>query len=132
MRACDELEGRPKYQVMRFQLMAPMRAASTTICESAGRVTMPLPTVSATFWPANAPTMLSTAAMSRATRGERARVDTDVAMALAESWKPFGEVEREGDDDDGDEQEHQVFLSTMLSRMLATCSQSSMALSSVA
>ena len=85
MSACDELEGRPRYHVMRFQQMAPMRAASTTVCESAGRVTMPLPTVLATFWLMKAPAMLSTAAMSSATRGDSARVETDVAMALAES-----------------------------------------------
>ncbi len=50
---------------------------------------MPLPTVSATFLPKNAPTRLATAAMTSATRGVRARVDTEVAMALAESWKPL-------------------------------------------
>ena len=50
---------------------------------------MPLPTVAATFWLMNAPAMLSRAAMPRATRGDRARVEIEVAMALAESWKPL-------------------------------------------
>jgi hypothetical protein len=29
MRACDDDEGSPKYQVIRFQVIAPMRAAKT-------------------------------------------------------------------------------------------------------
>ncbi len=33
--ACDELEGSPKYQVIRFQAMAPIRAAKTTVVETA-------------------------------------------------------------------------------------------------
>ncbi len=32
---------------------------------------------------------LTMAAMTRAARGVSARVDTDVAMAFAASWKPF-------------------------------------------
>ena len=43
----------------------------------------------ATFWPRKAPTKFITAARIRATRGVSARVDTDVAIALAASWKPF-------------------------------------------
>ena len=46
-------------------------------------------TVLATFCPRNAPTKFMTAARIRATRGVRARVETDVAMALAASWKPL-------------------------------------------
>ncbi len=46
-------------------------------------------TVAATFWPRNAPTKFITAAMARATRGVSARVDTEVAMAFAASWKPL-------------------------------------------
>jgi hypothetical protein len=46
-------------------------------------------TVWATFWPRNAPTKFMTAAMARATRGLRAPVETDVAIALAASWKPL-------------------------------------------
>ncbi len=54
---------------------------------TSGEIT--LPTVSATSWPRKAPTKFMIAAMISAIRGVRARVDTDVAMALAASWKPF-------------------------------------------
>jgi hypothetical protein len=50
---------------------------------------MPEPIVAATFVEISAPTTLASAAMISATRGVRARVDTDVAMALAESWNPL-------------------------------------------
>ena len=54
---------------------------------------IPVPTVAATLpaSPKNGkdPTRLPTAAMSRATRGVSARVDTLVAIALAASWKPL-------------------------------------------
>ena len=43
----------------------------------------------ATEVPSSAPTMFMTAAMSRAERMDSARVDTDVAMAFAASWKPL-------------------------------------------
>ena len=48
-----------------------------------------LPTVLATSCPRKAPTKFMTAAMIRAMRGVSARVETDVAMALAASWKPL-------------------------------------------
>jgi hypothetical protein len=50
---------------------------------------MPLPTVAATSVPRNAPTRFITAPMISAARGVRARVATEVAMALAASWKPL-------------------------------------------
>ena len=34
--ACDELEGKPKCQVMRFQMMAPASAAAILILASSG------------------------------------------------------------------------------------------------
>src|SRR5580765_1899714 len=91
MRAWLEEDGRPNHQVSRFQAMAPMRApAQMTSPEvPCGAVMMPLPTVAATLVPANAPNRLAAAAMTSAMRGVSARVDTDVAMALAESWKPL-------------------------------------------
>ena len=46
-------------------------------------------TVWATFWPSRAPTKFITAARIRAMRGVSARVDTEVAIALAASWKPL-------------------------------------------
>ena len=50
---------------------------------------MPSPTVLATLAPRNDPIRLNTAAMARATRGVSARVETEVAMAFAASWKPL-------------------------------------------
>jgi hypothetical protein len=47
------------------------------------------PTVFATSCPRKAPTKFMTAARRRATRGVSARVETDVAMAFAASWKPL-------------------------------------------
>ena len=46
-------------------------------------------TVWATFWPRKAPTKFMIAAIPRATRGVSARVEIDVAMALAASWNPL-------------------------------------------
>jgi len=87
--ACDELDGMPKRHVMRFQAMAPMSAARTTTCVTSSESTMPPPIVLATLVDTKAPSRLRTAAMMTATRGDRARVETEVAMALAVSWKPL-------------------------------------------
>ena len=46
-------------------------------------------TVLATSCPRKAPTKFMTAAIASATRGVSAPVDTEVAMALAASWKPL-------------------------------------------
>src|SRR5436190_1948856 len=91
IRACDEEEGSPRDQVRMFHAKAPKSAANTTtrLLGPGGSVMMPLPTVLATLAPKNEPSRLKTAAMPRATRGLSARVDTDVAMALAASWKPL-------------------------------------------
>ena len=51
--------------------------------------TIPSPTVLATLVETSAPSRLRPAAMSTAMRGESARVDTEVAIALAVSWKPL-------------------------------------------
>ena len=71
--------------------MAPSSAAPhrTRPSSPPGASMMPLPTVSATLAPKKAPKRLATAAMASAARGVRARVDTDVAIALAASWKPL-------------------------------------------
>ncbi len=76
---------------MRFHTIAPISAAATMVspCMSFGGSMMPLPTVLATPVPRNAPTRFITAAMARAARGVSARVDTEVAMAFAASWKPL-------------------------------------------
>ena len=46
-------------------------------------------TVCATFCPRKAPMKFMTAAITSAIRGVSARVDTEVAIAFAASWKPF-------------------------------------------
>ena len=69
--------------------MAPMRAAATIAWVVVASLTSPEPMVLATAVPANAPMKLNAAAMSTATWGRSARVATDVAMALAVSWKPL-------------------------------------------
>src|SRR5438105_15685415 len=51
--------------------------------------TIPLPIVVATAVPVNAPTTLRTPAISTAVPGASTRVATEVAMALAVSWKPL-------------------------------------------
>ncbi len=70
--------------------MAPIRPDITTTrpwVPASGEIT--LPTVLATSWPRNAPTKFMIAAMISATRGVSARVETEVAIALAASWKPL-------------------------------------------
>ena len=51
--------------------------------------TRPLAIVAATLKETKAPAKLRTADMSTASRGERARVETVVAIEFAVSWKPF-------------------------------------------
>ena len=91
MRACDDDDGSPRHQVMRFQAIAPSRPAITITrpwCPSPGS-TMPEPIVLATPSPSRAPIRLKTAAIASATRGVSAPVETDVAIAFAASWKPL-------------------------------------------
>ncbi len=80
-----ELDGRPMYQVMRFQAMAPTSPASTTLSVIAEGSTTPLATVAATLIETNAPAKLSAAEPRTARRGGIARVETLVAMAFAVS-----------------------------------------------
>ena len=72
--------------------MAPSRPHITIVRPCMAEkpsVSMVSLTVCATFWPSSAPTKFITAAMISATRGVSARVDTEVAIALAASWKPL-------------------------------------------
>ena len=88
--ACDDEDGSPKYQVVRFQVIAPRSAARMTTRPSSplgGVITSE--TVFATSCPSSAPAKFITAAMVRANRGVSARVEIDVAIALAASWKPL-------------------------------------------
>src|SRR3978361_1094802 len=88
--AWEDDDGSPKYQVIRFQAMAPMSAANTTWSPPLplGGSMIPPPAVAATFVEMTAPTRFITAASPRAARGVSALVDTATAMALAASWKP--------------------------------------------
>src|SRR4051794_6510225 len=89
IRACDELEGSPKYHVARFQAIAPIRPANTIVGVMKSASTMPFATVAATASEMNAPTKLRMAANVTATRGGSARVEIAVATTFAVSWKPF-------------------------------------------
>src|SRR5437660_1456866 len=84
-----ELDGSAKYQVARFQAIAPTSPARTTFSAIPCGSTTPLATVVATFSERNAPAKLRRAEPSTASRGEIARVETLVAIAFAASWKPF-------------------------------------------
>jgi len=83
--AWEELDGSPKYQVMRFQAMAPTRPQKTTVVVTALRSTKPCATVAATFSDTNAPTKLRIEAPAIATRGGSACVEIAVATTLAVS-----------------------------------------------
>src|SRR5215210_6594713 len=87
--ACEEDDGRPKYQVSRFQKIAPIRPAKTIGSVTRSASTMPLAIVAATSSERKAPTKLRIAAMPTATRGDIARVEIEVATALAVSWNPL-------------------------------------------
>src|SRR4051794_25474646 len=87
--ACDEDDGRPAHHVARFHAIAPTRPANTTVVVIAPGSTMPEPMVAATFSEMNAPAKFRTDESATAKRGDIARVETDVAIALAVSWKPF-------------------------------------------
>ncbi len=56
--ACEELDGRPRYQVSRFQVMPPINPAKTTVSVTAELSTMPLAMVAATDRLRKAPTKL--------------------------------------------------------------------------
>src|SRR6476619_4805138 len=62
IRACEELEGRPKYQVARFQAIAPTSPAKTTVGVITLASTTSLATVAATASEMKAPMKLNTAA----------------------------------------------------------------------
>src|ERR1700722_14103755 len=87
--ACDELEGIPKNHVSRFQAIPPARPAKTTVSVTSLVSTNPLAMVAATLKERKAPTRLRTPDIATATRGDRAPVAIDVAMALPVSWNPL-------------------------------------------
>ena len=69
--------------------MAPISAAPTTAWVVVASSTSPAPIVLATAVPAKAPMKLNAAAIRIAWEGRRTRVATEVAIALAVSWKPL-------------------------------------------
>ena len=83
-----ELLGSPRYQVIRFQAIAPIRAAMMTT-RPALKATILAMVFDTLAWKKTtvitAPARLSTAEIRTAILGDTARVDTDVAMALAVS-----------------------------------------------
>src|SRR3954462_12306947 len=87
--ACDELEGRPRYQVIRFHKIAPTSPAKITTGLMSVSSTSPPEIVFATWTDRNAPTRLRQPAIATATLGRSAPVAIEVAMAFAVSWKPF-------------------------------------------
>src|SRR3954454_19610848 len=87
--ACEDEEGRPKYQVARFHAIAPISPAKTIEGVITSAWTMPVAIVAATWSDRNAPTKLRVEASPTATRGGIARVEIEVATALAVSWNPF-------------------------------------------
>ena len=84
-----ELDGIPKNQVMKFHAIAPTSAPAHMARVAPEASMRPDPIVSATRTPKKAPKRLASAASRSAIRGVRARVETEVAIALAESWKPL-------------------------------------------
>src|SRR5229473_1313468 len=86
---------------MKFQVTAPMSAASTTNWETALVSTMPLPRVAATSVEISAPTTFATAAMPSAAAGRRAGHGRGGVRGIMEA---VGEVEQERSGDEDEEQ----------------------------
>ncbi len=83
--ACEELDGKPKYQVSRFQAIAPTSPAKITVVVIESGSTTSLATVAATSSEMKAPAKFRTAAKATAIRGDIARVEIEVATTLAVS-----------------------------------------------
>ncbi len=82
IRACEELDGMPRNQVSRFQVMPPARPANTTVRVTRSVSTRPLAMVAATLSERKAPTRFSRPERATVTRGPSAPVAMDVAIAL--------------------------------------------------
>src|SRR3954447_2232627 len=87
--ACDELEGKPRYQVVRFHRIAPTSPAKITTGLMRVSSTSPPEIVLATATDRKAPARFRQPAIATATLGRSAPVAMEVAMALAVSWKPL-------------------------------------------
>src|SRR6478735_6799148 len=89
--ACDDEDGKPHHQVIRFQITPPASAQISTIDVT---LTMPVSIrpeamVLATAVPQSAPIRFMPAASMTAWPGLSTLVATTVAMELAVSWKPL-------------------------------------------
>ena len=90
IRAWEDEDGSPKYQVIRFQKIAPRRPPSTTSEFTTVMSISPDPIVFATAVPKKkAAAKLKKAAQKTATKGDSTRVDTTVAIEFAESCIPL-------------------------------------------
>src|SRR4051794_36500297 len=89
IKACDDDDGRPSHHVSRFQTIAPKSAAITVFGLARFVSMIPLPTVFGTAAVMNTAAKFAVDPTRTAMRGERARVETEVATAFAVSWKPF-------------------------------------------
>src|SRR3954469_10282477 len=83
--AWEELDGKPRYHVTRFQKIAPTSPAKTTVGVITSPLTTSFATVAATASEMNAPTKLNTAAYATAMRGGIACVEIEVATTFAVS-----------------------------------------------
>ena len=90
-RACEDEDGRPHHQVIRFHTVAPARAQISTpdVTCTTPVSTRPEAMVLATAVPARAPSRLVPAASSTACAGLSTLVATTVAIELAVSWNPL-------------------------------------------
>src|SRR5215471_7687872 len=77
-KACDELDGNPKYHVNTFQAIAPSSPAKMIGKVTWAESTIPLAIVAATDTDKNAPTRFSTPDSATATRGRNAPVAIEV------------------------------------------------------
>src|SRR5436190_11464559 len=75
--ACEELDGSPKYQVTRFQAIAPISPAKTIVGVITAASTTSLATVAATEIEMKAPAKFSSEATAIATCGRAAPVEID-------------------------------------------------------
>ena len=90
MRAWEELEGNPKYQVIMFQTIAPPIPARITVVVTDLISIIPLPMVDATVVPnTRKAAKLKKAAQMTAFRGDKTLVETMVEIEFAASCIPL-------------------------------------------
>lgn len=98
MSACEDEDGRPFHQVIRFQTMPPVSAHRMT-CEVTSITSVsisPEAMVLATAVPISAPTRFIAAASSTACQGSSALVATTVAMEFGGVVEAVDELENQG------------------------------------